>query len=129
MIVIDASALVELLLGGTPRAARLATRVRGQTLHAPHLIDLETISVVRSLEARGLASTLAVQAITDLVAVAMTRYPHDVLVRRIWQLRANLTVYDACYVALAEALSAPLITCDARLANAPGNRASIELFA
>jgi predicted nucleic acid-binding protein len=129
MIVIDASALVELLLGGTPRAARLAARIRGQTLHAPHLVDLETTSVLRSMEARGLATAVAVQALADLVALAITRYPHDVVLPRIWQLRANLTVYDACYVALAESLATPLITCDARLAAAPGNHATIELFA
>jgi predicted nucleic acid-binding protein len=129
MIVIDASALVEVLIGGTPRAAKVALRLRGETLHAPHLVDLETTSVLRAMEARGLATPIAAQALADLVALAITRYPHDTLVHRMWQLRGNLTVYDACYVALAESLSVPLVTCDGRLASAPGNRATIELIA
>ncbi len=130
MIVIDASALTELVVGGTPRAVRVAARVAvtGETLHAPHLIDLEVLSVLRSLEARGLAAAIASRAISELLAVALTRYAHDQFAPRIWQLRSNLTPYDACYVALAEALNAPLITCDARLAGAPGNRATIELL-
>ncbi|HEX3759737.1 MAG TPA: type II toxin-antitoxin system VapC family toxin [Kofleriaceae bacterium] len=132
MIVIDASALVELVVGGTPRAARLAARVAGsaESLHAPYLIDLEVTSVLRSLEARRMVSrAVATRAIGDLLALDVTRYPHDVLVPRIWQLRGNLTAYDAAYVALAESLRAPLVTCDGQLAAAPGNRANIELFA
>jgi predicted nucleic acid-binding protein len=132
VIVIDASALVELLVGGTPRAARLAARIQQPTesLHAPYLIDLEVASVLRGLEARGaLAQPLATRAVIDLLAVDVSRYAHDSLVPRIWQLRSNLTAYDAAYVALAENLGAPLVTCDARLAAAPGNRARIELFA
>jgi predicted nucleic acid-binding protein len=129
MIVIDASALVELLVSGTPRAARIAARVtaRRETLHAPHLIDLEVISAVRTLE-RGLGSAVASRAVSDLLAVALTRYAHELFIPRIWQLRANLTPYDACYVALAESLAAPLVTCDARLAASPGTSAVIELF-
>ena len=130
MIVIDASALVELLVTGTPRSARLAARVRAETLHAPHLVDLETLSVLRSLEARKVLGTKdAGRAVSDLGMLAMTRYPHDPLIARVWQLRGNLTAYDACYVALAEALGAPLVTCDAKLAAAPGHRARIELVA
>ncbi len=130
MIVVDASALVELLVGGTPRGARIAARIRSETLHAPHLVDLEVLSVLRTLEARqALASSLASQAAADVVALAMTRYPHEPLAARIWQLRGNLTAYDASYVALAEILAVPLVTCDARLAGAPGHRASIELVA
>ncbi len=130
MIVLDASALVELLVGGTPRAVALAGRIRNETLHAPHLIDLEVLSVLRTLEKRqAVPSTLAAQAASDLITTALTRYPHEALASRIWQLRANLTPYDACYVALAESLGVPLVTCDARLAGAPGHRASIELFA
>lgn len=130
MIVLDASALVELLVGGTPRAVALAGRIRTETLHAPHLIDLEVLSVLRTLEKRrAVSSSLAAQAASDLVTIAMTRYPHEALASRIWQLHGNLTPYDACYVALAEILGVPLVTCDARLAGAPGHRASIELFA
>jgi predicted nucleic acid-binding protein len=130
VIVIDASALVELLVAGTPRAARLAARVRQETLHAPHLIDVEVLSVLRSLEARRTLTTAeATRAAQDLAALAMTRYPHDVLSSRIWQLRANLTSYDASYIALAESLRVPVVTCDAKLAGSPGHRATVELFA
>lgn len=132
MIVLDASALVELLVGGTPRAALLAARISDPTesLHSPHLIDLEVASVLRSLEARGeLSPGDAARLIADLLTFDMVKYPHDVLVPRIWQLRGNLTAYDAAYVALAETLGSPLVTCDRRLAAAPGHRARVELFA
>jgi predicted nucleic acid-binding protein len=132
VIVIDASALVELLVGGTPRAARLAARIEdpAESLHAPHLIDLEVISVLRTLESRRLVSpALAMRAIADLLALDLARYAHDSLAPRVWQLRGNLTAYDAAYVALAENLASPLVTCDGQLAAAPGNRARIELFA
>lgn len=131
MIVIDASALIELLVGGTPRAARLAARIAdpAESLHAPHLLDLEVASVLRTLEARRqLSPALATRAIADLLALDLVRYSHETLVPRIWQLRGNLTAYDAAYVALAENLGSPLVTCDGRLAAAPGNRAQIELF-
>lgn len=131
MIVIDASALVELLIGGTARALKLAARISelSESLHAPFLVDLEVISVLRSLEARRqLTPQLAAGALSTLLALDLLRYPHEPLAPRIWQLRGNLTAYDASYVALAESLSAPLVTCDAQLAAAPGNRAQIELF-
>lgn len=130
MIVIDASALVELLVGGTPRASQVAAHVGpGVTLHAPHLVDLEVASVLRTLEARGLLAPVdAARALGDLLVADISRYSHELLVRRIWQLRANLTAYDASYVALAESLGAPLVTCDARLAAAPGHRASVTLI-
>jgi predicted nucleic acid-binding protein len=131
MIVIDASALVELLVGGTPRAALLAVRVGivGESLHAPHLIDLEVASVLRSLEARKAVSTaVATRAIVDLVALDLRRYAHDTLVPRAWQLRGHLSSYDAAYVALAEILAAPLVTCDRRLGSSPGHAATIEVF-
>ncbi len=131
MIVLDASAMVELLLQ-TPRAVGLAQRL-GQpheSAHAPHLIDLEVASALRSLEARGVVtSAAATRAIADLLAAAIVRYPHDVLLARTWQLRGNLSTYDAAYVALAEHLGATLVTCDARLAASPGLRVAIELFA
>jgi len=132
VIVIDASALVELLIGGTPRAARLAARIEdpSESLHAPHLIDLEVVSVLRTLEARRQISAAAgARVLADLLALDLARYAHDSLAPRIWQLRGNLTAYDAAYVALAENLASPLVTCDAQLAAAPGNRARIELFA
>ena len=130
MIVVDASAVVELLLG-TPRASRLAHRIAAQAaaLHAPHLVDLEVTSVVRRYAQSGaLSAALGSRIVSDLAALDLVRYPHDVLLPRIWQLRVNLTPYDAAYVALAEGLGVPLVTYDARLAAAPGHRAVVELY-
>ncbi len=128
MIVLDASAAVELLLR-TPTGARVALRIgrSSDTLHAPHLLDLEVTSVLRRLEANGaIAVEEAAGALEDLGALGVTRYGHELLIPRIWQLRHDVTVHDACYLALAEALDAPLLTCDARLATAPGHQARIE---
>jgi predicted nucleic acid-binding protein len=129
MIVIDASAMVELLFGHSPRAAAVAARIDGdrESLHAPEMIDLEILSVLRSLERRGVDGRLIAGAVSDLPAVPLRRYPHLAFSSRIWELRSNLTPYDAAYVALAELLDAPLLTCDARLAGAPGHRARVEL--
>jgi predicted nucleic acid-binding protein len=129
VIVVDASALVEVLLH-TPVAASIARRifVPGQTLHAPHLVDIEiTQALRRSVLAGHLSDTRARMALTDLDAIAMRRYPHDSLLSRVWALRNNLSAYDGVYVALAEALAAPLITRDVRLAGAAGHGARIEL--
>ena len=129
MIVVDASALIEALLR-TPAAQAVEGRLfePGQTLHAPHLLDVEVAQVVRRYaaigeidEARGRA------ALADLADFPLHRYPHGFLLPRIWDLRNNLTAYDAVYVALAEALDAPLLTRDQRLAAAPGHHARIEL--
>ena len=131
MIVLDASAALELLLG-TPRSRRVAQRalVPAETLHIPHLLDLEVAQVLRRWVASGqVGEDRARQALDDLAALDLTRWPHDVPLERIWQLRSNLTAYDAAYVALAEALRAPLLTCDRRLASAPGHHALVELIA
>jgi predicted nucleic acid-binding protein len=130
MIVLDASAVLELLLGG-PGGVVVRQRIASpdETLHAPHLLDLEVPQVLRRYSASGaLSSERARLAIEDLAALDLERYPHEPLLDRVWQLRDNLTAYDAAYVALAEALDAPLLTFDARLANAPGHRARIELL-
>lgn len=131
MIVLDASAALELLLQ-TPRGARIAARLMTprETMHVPHLIDLEVVSALRTLTSqKRIPAADAARAVEDLLGLPLVRYPHDPLLARIWALRGNLTAYDAAYVALAEHLLAPLLTCDARLAAAPGNRAAIELFA
>jgi len=131
LIVLDASAALELLLG-TPRSRRVALRalVPAETLHVPHLLDLEVAQVLRRWVASGqVGEDRARQALDDLAALDLTRWPHDVLLERVWQLRSNLTAYDAAYVALAEALRAPLLTCDRRLASAPGHHALVELIA
>ena len=129
MIVVDASAILEVLLR-TPSAARIEDRLFEpfETLHAPHLLDLEVAQVLRRYAAAGeLRPERGEQALADLVAAPINRYSHDILLPRIWELRHNVTAYDAAYLALAEALDAPLITCDARLAKAPGHSATVEL--
>lgn len=129
MIVLDASAIIELVLSTTAAVAvsrRLSAA--GETFHAPHLLDLEVLQVLRRYAANGdMSEDRARQALTDYLDVPLIRYTHDVFALRIWELRHNLTSYDAAYVALAEALSAPLITRDRKLAATPGHRAMIEL--
>lgn len=129
MIVIDSSALLEFLLA-TPRGLRVAARITGpgETLHAPHLIDLELLSTMRKLERQG-ATAATARLFAMAPSVPIVRYPHTPLWTRIWRLRGNLTAYDAAYVALGESLSAPLVTCDARIAATPGHSATIELIA
>lgn len=129
MIVADASALLELVLC-TARAERLRGRAlaEGETLHAPHLIDVEVAQALRRLvQLKEVTAARAGQALDDFRAIVLERYPHAELLPRIWRLRESVTAYDACYLALAEALEAPLLTCDARLARSHGHSAKIEL--
>jgi predicted nucleic acid-binding protein len=129
MIVVDASALLEVLLR-TPAAQAVEGRLFDlrETLHAPHLLDVEVGQVIRRYAANGeISGERGGAALADFIAFPLHRYPHDVLLPRMWELRNNLTAYDAVYVALAEALEAPLLTRDRRLANAAGHRATIEL--
>ena len=129
MIVVNASAALEVLLQ-TAAAPRIEDRLfaPGETLHVPHLLDLEVVHVLRRYAASGIIDTRrGLVAIDDLTAWPLTRYPHDLFLSRIWALRHNLTAYDAAYVALAETLEVTLITCDARLAASVGHRATIAL--
>jgi predicted nucleic acid-binding protein len=128
VIVVDASAVLEVLLR-TRMAGRVEARLFGRaSLHAPHLLDVEVAQVLRRYASRGeLTAARGAEALADLAAFPLARYPHDLLLGRMWQLRENLTAYDAAYVALAEALGAPLVTRDERLAAAPGHRAVVEL--
>jgi predicted nucleic acid-binding protein len=129
MIVIDASALAEVLLR-RPAAKAIEDRIFEpfETLHAPHLLDIEIAQVLRRFGALGAVDAeRGRQILGDLADLSLRRYPHSFLLPRIWELRDNLTAYDAAYVALAEVLDAPLLTCDRRLAAAPGHRARIEL--
>lgn len=131
MIVIDASALIEVLLA-TGVGARVRARLsrEEETLHAPHLLDLEIVHVLRRYCLIGeLQPNRAAEALADLGDLRLVRHPHEPYVPRIWRLRHSLTAYDAAYVALAEALESPLITRDGRLASAHGHRAKIELIA
>ena len=130
MIVLDASALVEQLLD-TPKGIQLQDRClgRGKTIHCPHLLDVEVTQTIRRYYQQGLLSPArAFQAIEDLADFPLKRYAHEPYLYRIWELRENLTSYDATYVALAELLDVPLVTCDARLASSPGHTATIEVF-
>jgi predicted nucleic acid-binding protein len=130
VIVVDASVVVEILLR-TPAADAIESRLfaRRETLHAPHLIDVEVAQVMRRYVSRGEVRPQDGRGIIELMAQwPMTRYPHKPLLRRIWELRENLTAYDAAYVALAEGLRAVLVTRDERLANAPGILANVEVL-
>ena len=130
MIVLDASAVVDWLLQSST-GQRIESRIysHNESLHAPHLLDLEVAQVLRRLTRdETVSANRADEAIRDLMDVRITRYPHFVLLPRVWQLRHNLSAYDAAYVGLAEKLGATLITADRRLASASGNWARIELF-
>lgn len=129
MIVLDASAVLELLLR-TQRGQSLERLVgdRSTSLHAPHLLAVEVAQVLRRLEGAGrLDPRRGAEAVSDLAAIDVALYDHEPLLPRMWELRRNLTAYDAAYVALAEVLEARLVTLDRRLADAPGHRARVEL--
>jgi predicted nucleic acid-binding protein len=128
VIVIDASALLEFLLQ-TPRGTRVEARMfrDDDEFHAPHLVDVEVTQGLRRLVRAGeVPPGRAAAAIADLVDLDLLRHPHLDLLTRAWRLRENLIAYDAMYVALAEALDAPVVTCNTPLARVPGHRARIE---
>lgn len=129
MIVIDASAMLEFLLQ-TPLGTRVEARLfrEGDELHSPHLVDVEVTQGLRRLVRSGeVLSTRAAEAVADLADLDLHRHGHLDLLTRAWQLRENVTAYDAMYIALAEALNATVVTCDAPLAKTPGHRARIEV--
>ena len=130
MIVLDASAVLEVLLR-SQAGLEIEKRIFSprEILFAPHLLDLEVIQVLRRYCASGeIGSERGKEAIEDLKDLPINRYPHDILLDRIWELRHNMTAYDAAYVSLSETLPAPLLTRDAHLASAPGHEAVIELI-
>ncbi len=131
MIVLDASAAADVLLNLGPRARRIRERMAESDgdLHVPHLFEVEVLSVLRRFSLRGeLSQGRARLAVGRLSTMRLTRYPHTALLSRLWELRDNVTVYDAVYIALAETLDTPLVTTDARLARAPGIRAAVEVY-
>jgi predicted nucleic acid-binding protein len=133
MLVVDASALGDMLLD-----LRAAARIRGHltdhgdALHAPHLLDLEVMNALRRLVRRGIvAPDQAREAVSDLLALPLERYPHAILAPRIWQLRENFSACEAVYLALAEQLTddgVPLLTSDARFARAARTHTGVEVL-
>ena len=129
MIVVDASALVELLLW-TKTGREIAELVADprRSLHVPHLVDLEIAQALRRMvRSRSLDARAAAEALETLALLDLERHGHEPLLGRVWALRDNLTAYDAVYVALAEALECRVLTCDARLAQAPGLSRRVQL--
>ncbi len=130
MIVIDASAVIELILR-TELGERVERRALDpeERLHAPHLLDLEVAQVLRRMaHLREITAPRAHEALDDYGGLRVERSAHRELLRRVWELRDSMTAYDGAYVALAEMLDAPLLTCDGRLARSRGHRATIELL-
>ena len=129
MIVLDASALVELILDtqtGQLVAGRIADPAEG--LHVPHLADIEVVQALRRFVRDGeIDADAAAVALDDFRALDLQRHAHEPLLERVWELRKNMTAYDAVYVALAEVLDTILITCDRRLSHAPGMSRRVAL--
>ena len=130
MIVVDASAMLEFLLQ-TPLGVRVEARLfrDADAFHAPHLLDVEVAQGLRRLVRAGeVLADRAEEALADLSDFDLRRHAHVDFLARIWELRDNLTAYDATYIALAEALDARLVTCDRPLGAAPGHAVQIEVI-
>lgn len=129
VLVVDASVLATALADDGRDGDLTRARLRGNQLMAPELVDLEVASVLRrQVAAKAVETRRADLALNDLLAMPLQRASHRPLLGRCWELRDNLTVYDAAYVALAEALRVVLLTGDERLARAPGTRCPVEVL-
>lgn len=136
MIVLDASAAVDVLLNFQPNAMRVRERIKQEdsedpreNLHVPHLFGVEVLHALRRLTLAGYVSgARGNRAVNAMLNMRLTRYPHEPFLKRIWELKQNISAYDAAYIALAETIEAPLITTDRRLAQAPTHRAKVELY-
>jgi predicted nucleic acid-binding protein len=129
VIVLDASAAIECLLQ-SPAGIKIERRLfsSSESLHAPHLLDVEVAQVLRRyVRERIIGAQRGQEALEDLADLPLSRYPHDFLIPRVWELRTTLMAYDAVYVALAELLDAPLLTCDGKIASASGHSANVEV--
>ena len=127
MLVVDGSVIASAVADGGVDGGSCRGRIRGQALAAPDLLRVEVLSVIRRQVRTGsLSGGAANEAVEGLLALPVAVFPTAPLLRRAWELRDNVTSYDACYVALAEALECVLVTADARLAGAPGVRCAIE---
>ncbi|HSJ71685.1 MAG TPA: type II toxin-antitoxin system VapC family toxin [Acidimicrobiia bacterium] len=128
MLVADASVIAPVVADGGPDGGRFRQRLAGEQIAAPDLLHVEVLSVIRrQLHIGTVDATQADQAVADLLDLPMTVYPTAPLLPRCWQLRDNLTAYDACYIALAEILDCSLLTADTRLSRAPGIRCPVEV--
>lgn len=129
MLVVDTSAVLEAITARDPASGLVERLAEDGDLHGPHLLDTELLHALRRMSLRNqISDERAEDALSDFAELALVRYRHQPFNDRVWELRHNITAYDATFIALAEALSAPLITCDARLAAAPGHSATIELY-
>ncbi len=130
MIVVDASVVVAALLSTSGAGARARERLRlDPDLHVPHLLDVEVTAALRRRVRLGQTDVpLATDVLHDLRDLAALRWDHEPLLPRVWELRENITPYDAVYVVLAEMLDATLITSDVRLSRAPGVSCRIEVL-
>jgi predicted nucleic acid-binding protein len=130
MIVVDASVMLPALAYDGAAGAAARARLRGESVVAPHLMDVEVVSGLRSNVRTGVVSTTRAQAaVEDLARIAVDRVPHRHLLPRAWTLRADISAYDAMYVALAELLEVALVTADARLGSAAGVTCEVEVLA
>ena len=131
MIVLDASAAVAVLLNLGAGARHIRERMEREDdgLHVPHLFEIEVLNALRNYALRHrISEGRRLELLEDLTTMSISRYAHTPMLPRIWELRDNVSAYDAAYIALAETLEAPLVTTDARLARAPGIRAAIEVY-
>ena len=130
MIVVDASAVLDMLLQ-SEKGKKVAARILDpdETLHVPHLIEIEVAQVLRRFMLAGeLTEARGREALSDLTDLPLIRYPHTEFLQRVWDMRSSLSAYDAAYVALAEVLEAPLVTTDGKLSRAHGHDVQIELI-
>jgi predicted nucleic acid-binding protein len=129
VLVVDTSAVLEAIAARDPAPGLVERLAEDGDLHGPHLLDTELLHALRRMSLKNqISDERAEDALSDFAELALVRYSHQPFNDRVWELRHNITAYDATFIALAEALSAPLITCDARLAAAPGHSATIELY-
>jgi predicted nucleic acid-binding protein len=129
VIVVDASVIAGALVLDNATGDRLRARLAGERLAAPAVMEIEVVSTWRGFSRAGrLPAERAEAALADLAGMRLERAPHGPLMPRIWELRDNLSTYDAAYVALAETMDTVLLTGDARLGRAPGIQCEVELL-
>jgi predicted nucleic acid-binding protein len=129
VLVVDASVVAPAVADAGPDGRAFRRRLRGEVVAGPDVVRVEALSAIRrGLLASSLTVTQAKNAVEDLLVLPLVIYPTGPLLRRVWELRDNLSAYDACYVALAEAIDCPLVTADRRLGRAPGSRCAIEIL-